>query len=74
MQFAGSPFPPGFFEYTGRYVVTDSLHTLTWDANPTAPWVARALLRGDSLVVRFNDDMSMSDFIDGTYVRTRDAN
>ena len=59
-----------FFEYRGRYARADSLITFDWDGWSTAgPWGATGTFRGDSLVVKYNPVMQMTDFIDGTYVR-----
>lgn len=68
LQFADSR---DFFEYLGRYTRADSVVTFDWDAWSTAgAWGATATLRGDSLVVRYNVIMRLTDFIDGTYVRS----
>jgi hypothetical protein len=49
----------------------DSRIIFSWDGWSTAgPWGAQASLRGDSLKVTYNLIMSMSDFVDGTYVRS----
>lgn len=60
------------FEYPGRYSRNDSLITFNFN-NPGAPesWEATGTLRGDSLSVRYNLDMILSDFCDGVYVRSR---
>lgn len=60
----------GFGEFTGRYARADSIVTFDWDGWSTAgPWGATGTFRGDSLVVKYNPVMQMTDFIDGTYVR-----
>lgn len=59
----------GFFEYAGRYTRAGTLVTLLFAAN-SGQWVAQANLDGDFLVVRYNMDMMLSDFEDGTYVRS----
>ena len=68
IQFASARNAAELFEYPGRWAVTGSSLTLAFDANPTEPWIATAVLRGDSLDVSYNSDMVGSDFIDGTYV------
>jgi hypothetical protein len=61
----------GAFNYAGRYTRADSRIVFSWDGASTAgPWGAEATLRGDSLKVTYNFVMSMSDFVDGTYVRS----
>jgi hypothetical protein len=61
----------GAFDYRGRYSLVDSRIIFSWDGWSTAgPWGAQASLRGDSLKVTYNLIMSMSDFVDGTYVRS----
>ena len=57
----------GSFEYTGRYTKSDSLITLEF----SPPWGAEAVIRGDTMVVRYNDVMQHSDFVDGVYVLRR---
>lgn len=56
----------GFFEYPGRYSRTDSAITFQFDANG-GTWLADGIVAGDSLTVKYNEDMNMSDFEDGTY-------
>jgi TolB protein len=53
--------------YTGRYSIADSLITLDFDAK-AGQWQATGTLRGDSLTVKYNTDMMLSDFEDGVYV------
>ena len=61
----------GLVEYKGRYSRADSLITFDWDGWSTAgPWGADGILRGDTLIVKYNLVMSWSDFEDGVYVRT----
>ena len=59
----------GFFEYVGKYTRTDSAITFQFDANGGAfpSWLADGIFAGDSLTVKYNEDMNMSDFEDGTY-------
>lgn len=64
----------GDFEYLGRYTRTDTLITFSWEGWSIAgEWGATGILRGDSLSVRYNLIMSLTDFIDGVYVRTPDT-
>ena len=60
----------GFFEYPGRYVSAGEKIDLKFDANAGA-WRATAMLQGDLLAVKYNLDMSLSDFIDAVYMRAR---
>ena len=70
LQFASFRF--GIFSYAGRYSRSDSLITYIWEGWSTAgPWGATGTLRGDTLAVRYNMIMMMTDFIDGDYVRSR---
>jgi hypothetical protein len=58
----------GLFEYPGRYVVDRGSVTFGFDANG-GRWHASGTLDGDLMQVRFNVDMSLSDFEDGSYRR-----
>ena len=70
LQFASFRF--GIFSYAGRYSRSDTLITFAWDGWSSAgPWGSAGALCGDTLVVRYNIVMMMSDFIDGSYVRSR---
>jgi hypothetical protein len=62
----------GFFEYPGRYSRTDSAITFQFDANGGAfpSWLADGIFAGGSLTVKYNEDMNMSDFEDGTYTQS----
>ena len=72
LQFVSPRF--GFFEYAGEYAQVDSLIDFAFDGWSTAgPWEATGTLRGDSLIVEYNDVMWWSDFINGTYVRSPGA-
>ena len=55
------------FAYPGIFSRADSV--LRFDFKNTIPWTATAVLRRDSLVVEFNDNMLLSDFEDGVYVQ-----
>ncbi len=60
----------GFFEYPGRFIRADSLIMFDFGGRSTAgPWDASGTVRGDSLMVRYNELMLHSDFADGWYVR-----
>jgi len=64
----------GFFEYPGRYLRTDTVLTLIFNANATSPWQARGILRADStLTVEYNLIMSLDDFENGTFRSSRPA-
>lgn len=67
LQFADAARP---FEYQGRYTRADSTITFDWDGWSLAgPWGATGTLSGDSLAVKYNVIMMLTDFVDGTYVR-----
>ena len=60
-----------FFEYRGVYKEANALITFEWEGWSTAgPWGATGSLSGDSLTVRYNLIMQLSDFEDGVYIRT----
>ena len=66
LEFASVRF--GVFAYAGRFTRVDSRITFQWEGWSTAgPWGAEGTLRGDSLSVKYNLVMQMTDFIDGTY-------
>ncbi len=61
----------GFFQYKGRYARTGSAIVFDWDGWSTAgPWGAEGAIAGDSLTVKYNVVMMLSDFEDGVYVRS----
>jgi hypothetical protein len=64
----------GFHEYAGRYARVDTAVALDF-RDPTVlgrwEWQASAILRGDSLGVRYNIAMALDDFVDGVYVKSR---
>ena len=69
LEFVNSRY--GAFAYAGRFTRTDSRITFIWEGWSTAgPWGAEGTLRGDSLSVRYNLIMQLTDFIDGTYRAT----
>ena len=58
------------YEVAGRYTRTDSLLSFVWDGRSSAgPWTSSAILRGNELIVTYNDVMLMTDFVDATYIR-----
>ena len=63
----------GTFEFVGTYTRNDSLLVLDFrdfsDYTADNAQDAVGVLRGDSLTVRYGVYMSMSDFMDGLYVR-----
>lgn len=65
LQFASALF--GVLTNSGRYSRTDLTFTFHWDGAEAG---ATGTLRGDTLDIRYNEKMSMSDFIDGPYVRS----
>jgi hypothetical protein len=70
LQFVSGRF--GRFEYAGRYTRAGDRVALSFDGWSTAgAWEATAVLRGDSLSVKYNTVMMLSDFMDGSYVRQR---
>lgn len=67
LQFASAVRP---FEYQGRYTRADSTITFDWDGWSLAgPWGATGTWNGDSLAVKYNVVMMLTDFMDATYVR-----
>ena len=58
------------YEFSGRYTRADSLVTFDWDGwSAAGPWKASAIMRGDQLIVTYGEIMTMTDFVDATYVR-----
>ena len=61
--------------YPGKYSRADSAITfafdgVAWDGGDVAgPWMAAGIVRGDSLVVMYNDVMNGFGFEDGVYIR-----
>lgn len=69
-------FPQGdrYWGWAGRYERADSVvvfHYNAWSA--AGDLSARATIRGDTLLLRYNSIMQMTDFEDGVYVRDRSA-
>jgi hypothetical protein len=70
LQFTSARF--GQFEYDGEYFRGDTLVTLRFSGWSVAgPWLADATLKGDTLSVRYNLIMAMSDFAAGRYYQVR---
>jgi hypothetical protein len=66
LQFISPRF--GFGAYPGWYTRQDSVVSFRF-VNSFIEWSAIGRVRGDSLLVRYNDYMLHSDFADGSYVR-----
>jgi hypothetical protein len=65
LQYDGIP------PYPGIYSRADSTIAFKFKAQSvSAPWLAGGIVRGDSLVVKYNDVMNMSDFEDGVYIQS----
>jgi hypothetical protein len=61
-------------EWSGRYARTDSVLVFHYNAWSAAGELgARGTLRGDTLLLRYNLVMQLTDFEDGVYVRSRGA-
>jgi hypothetical protein len=70
LQYSSANYP--FFEYRGTYKEANALITFEWEGWSTAgPWGATGSLSDDSLSVRYNLIMQLSDFEDGIYIRAR---
>ena len=60
----------GGFEYRGRYNQVNNTITFDWDGWSVAgPWGATGTLRGDTLTIKYNVIMEMTDFEDAVYLR-----
>src|SRR5262245_61807059 len=58
-------------EYLGTYQDTNGVLTFRWQGWSIAgPWGATGSLQGDSLAVKYNDIMTLSDFEDAVYTET----
>jgi hypothetical protein len=55
------------FDAPGTYAQSDSIVAFKFDA--TGAWTATGKLRGDLMIVEYNDVMIGADFANGTYVR-----
>ena|SRR5688572_15312967 len=58
----------GLFEYLGNYSRQGSWYVFDFDAN-AGRWAANASFRGNCVVVEYNLDMELSDFVSGEYCR-----
>ena len=59
-------------EYLGRYTEANGVVTFDWDGWSLAgPWGATGSLTDDSLTIRYNVIMQLTDFEDAVYVRAR---
>jgi hypothetical protein len=62
----------GSNEYRGWYTETNGLVTFRWEGWSVAgPWGATGTLDGNSLIVRYNIIMELSDFENAVYSRTQ---
>jgi hypothetical protein len=62
----------GSSEYRGTYKEANGLLTFEWEGwSAAGPWGATALLGDDSLTVRYNLIMELTDFENAVYLRTR---
>jgi hypothetical protein len=58
--------------YRGGYAEANGTVTFEWEGSSTAgPWSATGTLIGESLTVKYNLIMQMTDFEDAEYVRSR---
>jgi hypothetical protein len=68
MIFDGGRTYPG---WSGRYTRADSVLDFRYDAwSAAGELAARGILRGDTLLLRYNAVMQWTDFEDGVYVRS----
>jgi hypothetical protein len=62
----------GLFEYRGTYQELDGRINFDWQGwSAAGPWGASGSLHGDTLDVKYNLVMQMTDFVDGVYIRQR---
>lgn len=68
LQYASANYP--FFQYRGTYEVVNGAVTFRWEGWSVAgPWAAEGTLTDQSLTVRYNLIMELSDFESGVYRR-----
>lgn len=68
LQYTSGGYPSG--EYRGTYSEAGGLVTFEWEGRSAAgPWGATAVLTEETLAVRYNLVMQMTDFEDGVYLR-----
>jgi len=69
LQYSSANF--GFFDYRGTYTGETALE-FQWEGWSTAgPWGASGTLDGETLSVKYNLIMQLTDFEDGVYTRER---
>ncbi|HUQ19337.1 MAG TPA: hypothetical protein VM099_06955 [Gemmatimonadaceae bacterium] len=65
-------YPPPIGEYRGGYTETNAGISFDWEGWSSAgPWWASGTLSGDTLTVRYNMIMALSDFEDAVYTLVR---
>lgn len=68
LQYASANYT--FFEYRGTYIEADGVITFHWEGwSAAGSWGARGSITPERLVVHYNEIMTMSDFVDGVYLR-----
>lgn len=68
LQYATSPI----LEYGGRYTESNGEVVFDWNGwSKAGPWGATAKITEESLTVRYNVIMQLTDFEDGVYLRVR---
>ena len=61
-----------FFEFRGSYTEANAVVTFEWGRwSAGTPWGASGSLTGDTLTVRYNEIMLLTDFVDGVFIRQR---
>jgi hypothetical protein len=66
LQYSGGP------DYRGTYTELDGVLTFAWEGwSMAGPWGATGTITDDSLVVKFNILMMLSDFVDDVYMRSQ---
>jgi hypothetical protein len=69
LQYSSSSHP--FFQYLGTYTEAAGSILFSWEGWSTAgPWGATGAVTEETLAVKFNLVMQLSDFEDAVYVRT----
>lgn len=70
LQYASPRF--GNFEYRGTYTESSGEVDFQWEGwSAAGPWGATAKITEESLTVRYNLIMQLTDFEDGVYLRAR---
>ncbi len=68
LQYTSGGYPSG--EYRGTYSEAGGLVSFEWEGwSAAGPWGATAVLTEETLTVRYNLIMQMTDFEDGVYLR-----